>query len=89
MFIKDPIFLLKDLFEDNDKAKTYEFFNNSQFKSCQFKLPPYEQDENNMKIGWRVEFRPLDLQFTDFENTAFAAFIILLARTIRRKHENI
>ena len=34
------------------------------------------------KIGWRVEFRPTEIQFTDFENSAFCTFIILLTRTI-------
>ena len=34
------------------------------------------------QIGWRVEFRPIELQFTDFENSAFASIIILLTRTI-------
>jgi len=33
-------------------------------------------------IGWRVEFRPCELQFTDFENAAIAIFIILLSRVI-------
>ncbi|KAL9023562.1 MAG: hypothetical protein Q9180_008183, partial [Flavoplaca navasiana] len=33
-------------------------------------------------IGWRVEFRPMEIQMTDFENAAFTVFIILLSRTI-------
>lgn len=38
-----------------------------------------------MKIsGWRVEFRPMELQFTDFENSAFCAFVILLTQAIRQ-----
>ena len=32
--------------------------------------------------GWRVEFRPCELQFTDFENAAAASFIVLLTRAI-------
>jgi glutamate--cysteine ligase catalytic subunit len=42
-----------------------------------FKPPP-----TNSSIGWRVEFRPLDLQLTDFENAAFVVFIVLLTRAI-------
>lgn len=42
-----------------------------------FKPPPANSD-----IGWRVEFRPTELQLTDFENAAFATFIVLLTRTI-------
>lgn len=31
-------------------------------------------------LGWRVEFRPCELQITDFENAAIACFMALLAR---------
>lgn len=33
-------------------------------------------------MGWRVEFRPMEVQLTDFENAAYAVFIILLTRAI-------
>lgn len=36
----------------------------------------------NSNIGWRVEFRPVDLQITDFENAAYVVFIVLLTRVI-------
>lgn len=42
-----------------------------------FKPPPF-----NSNIGWRVEFRPMDLQITDFENAAYVVFIVLLTRVI-------
>ena len=42
-----------------------------------FKPPP-----PGSPIGWRVEFRPLDIQLTDFENAAFVVFIVLLTRAI-------
>ena len=32
--------------------------------------------------GWRVEFRPLEVQLTDFENAAFAILVVLLSRLI-------
>lgn len=32
--------------------------------------------------GWRTEFRPLEVQLTDFENSAFALIVVLLARSI-------
>lgn len=32
--------------------------------------------------GWRVEFRPLEIQLTDFENAAFAIVIAFLSRYI-------
>ena len=42
-----------------------------------FKPPPANSD-----IGWRVEFRSMEVQMTDFENAAFALFIVLLSRAI-------
>ena len=39
-----------------------------------FKPPP----SLNSSIGWRVEFRTLDIQLTDFENAAFIVLIGLL-----------
>ena len=32
--------------------------------------------------GWRVEFRPSEVQLTDFENAAYVVFIVLLTRAI-------
>ncbi|VDP92277.1 unnamed protein product [Echinostoma caproni] len=49
-----------------------------------FKPPPLNTD-----IGWRVEFRPTELQLTDFENAAFVTFILLLSRTILRLKLNL
>lgn len=32
--------------------------------------------------GWRVEFRPLEVQLTDFENAAYAILVVLLSRCL-------
>lgn len=42
-----------------------------------FKPPP-----PNSTIGWRVEFRPCEVQITDFENAAIVCFVVLLTRVI-------
>jgi len=42
-----------------------------------FKPPPPESP-----IGWRVEFRPCEVQLTDFENAAVVCFIVLLTRVV-------
>ena len=42
-----------------------------------FKPPP-----SNSPIGWRVEFRPCELQMSDYENAAVACFVVLLTRVI-------
>ncbi|RMD44176.1 hypothetical protein DV735_g999, partial [Chaetothyriales sp. CBS 134920] len=33
-------------------------------------------------IGWRVEFRSMEIQMSDFENAAFAVFLVLVTRAI-------
>lgn len=43
-----------------------------------FKPPPSVDTE----IGWRVEFRPLDIQLTDFENAALTVFVGMMANLI-------
>lgn len=42
-----------------------------------FKPPP-----PGSNIGWRVEFRSMEVQLTDFENAAYSIFIVLLTRAI-------
>ena len=40
-------------------------------------------DEKDLQLygpGWRVEFRPLEIQLTDFENAAFALLTVLMTR---------
>ena len=46
--------------------------------SMRFKPPP----PNEPEIGWRVEFRTMEVQLTDFENAAYVVFIVLLTKTI-------
>lgn len=47
------------------------------WQTMRFKPPP-----PNSTIGWRVEFRPCEVQITDFENAAIVCFVVLLTRVI-------
>lgn len=40
------------------------------------------KDLQSFGPGWRVEFRPLEIQLTDFENAAFSLMVVLLTRSI-------
>lgn len=51
-------------------------------QSVRWKPPPPRNTPNDPHIGWRTEFRSMELQLTDFENAAFTAFIVLLTRVI-------
>lgn len=49
------------------------------WNSLRFK-PPVTDEMTS--LGWRIEFRPMELQLTDFENAALSVFLILLTRSI-------
>jgi glutamate--cysteine ligase catalytic subunit len=51
-------------------------------QSVRWKPPPPRNDPNDPHIGWRTEFRSMEIQLTDFENAAFTAFTVLLTRVI-------
>ncbi|KAI6249943.1 Glutamate--cysteine ligase [Erysiphe necator] len=79
LFIRDPIVIFaEDLQElDLDKTDHFENFQSTNWQHIRFKPPPADNS-----IGWRVEFRPMEIQITDFENAAYAVFIVLLTRAI-------
>lgn len=79
IFIRDPLVVYEELLKQ-DNATSMDHFENIQstnWQSLRFKPPPVDSD-----IGWRVEFRSMEVQPTDFANAAFAVFQILLTRTI-------
>ena len=85
MFIRDPLIVYKENLENLDEQDTmaFQLFNSSNWRPLRIKPPPLKcnQPETN-RIGWCIEFRPTELQMTNFENAAFASFVILLARTV-------
>ncbi len=82
LFVRDPIVVFEELLEQ-DNAKSMDHFENIQstnWQTMRFKPPP--PSTTGEGIGWRVEFRPMEVQMSDFENAAFAIFVLLLTRTI-------
>lgn len=79
LFIRDPISLFSEKVDQNDEEDTDHFENlqSTNWHSMRFKPPP-----PNSSIGWRVEFRPTELQMTEFENAAYVVFVVLLTRVI-------
>ena len=81
LFIRDPLVVYaKDVETFNLKETNhFEGIQSTNWQTVRFKPPP---SMNSKNIGWRVEFRPMEVQMTDFENAAFATFIVLLSRAI-------
>ncbi|CAG8451283.1 2456_t:CDS:10 [Ambispora gerdemannii] len=85
LFIRDPLVVFEELLNQDDEVSSDHFENlqSTNWQTMRFKPPPPNSD-----IGWRVEFRSMEVQFTDFENAAFAVFIALLTRVIMIMRSN-
>ncbi|CAF0982945.1 unnamed protein product [Rotaria sp. Silwood1] len=80
LFTRDPLVVLKELLHPIDDTTTYHFenCNTHVWNSLRLKPPPL----NDNLMGWRVEFRPMDIQISDFENAALVVFLALTTRVI-------
>ncbi|MDI1493435.1 MAG: glutamate--cysteine ligase [Ramalina farinacea] len=79
LFIRDPLVIFAEDLKELDLTKTDHFENlqSTNWQHMRFKPPPPDKE-----TGWRVEFRPMEIQMTDFENAAFSIFIVLVTRAI-------
>ena len=79
LFIRDPIVIFSEDLKSLDLSKVDHFENlqSTNWQHMRFKPPPPGNE-----TGWRVEFRPMEIQMTDFENAAFSIFIVLITRAI-------
>ncbi|KAF2774249.1 GCS-domain-containing protein [Teratosphaeria nubilosa] len=79
LFIRDPIVVFNEDLEELDLNKVDHFENlqSTNWQHMRFKPPPPGNE-----TGWRVEVRPMEIQITDFENAAFAVFVVLITRAI-------
>ena len=78
LFIREPVSLfIEKLNIDDNESDHFENIQSTNWQTMRFKPPP-----TNAPIGWRVEFRPTELQITDFENAAFVTFLVLFTRVI-------
>ncbi|KAG8930349.1 hypothetical protein FRC00_001197 [Tulasnella sp. 408] len=79
LYIREPLVVYPDRMEQDDKQSNehFESIQSSVWQTLRFKPP-----QPNCDMGWRVEFRSMEVQLTDFENAAFAIFIVLLSRAL-------
>lgn len=79
LFIRAPLVIFNETIDQNDAVDSDHFENlqSTNWQHMRFKPPP-----PGSNIGWRVEFRSMEIQITDFENAAFAVFIVLVTRVI-------
>ncbi|GJQ14556.1 hypothetical protein GpartN1_g6347.t1 [Galdieria partita] len=79
LFIRDPLVIYEETVHAQDEHSTEHFENiqSTNWNTVRLKPPSLE-----LNAGWRTEFRPMEVQFTDFENAAFAVFTVLVSRVI-------
>lgn len=92
-FYRDPLVAYEGTdYEDQtvdsrpeESTKFIDAFQSINWNSVRFKMP-------SMGCGWRVEFRPMEVQPSDFENAAFCIFVeglILALMEARRRGEQV
>lgn len=79
LFIRDPLVIFEEKVDQDNTTSTDHFENiqSTNWNTVRFKPPPPQTD-----IGWRTEFRSMEVGLTDFENAAFSVFVVLLSRVI-------
>lgn len=88
LFIRDPLVVFSERVDQDNTLENDHFENiqSTNWQTLRFKPPSLYASEDmsdlQSKPGWRVEFRPTEIQLTDFENAAYSSFIILLSKAI-------
>ncbi|OQR93434.1 glutamate-cysteine ligase catalytic subunit [Achlya hypogyna] len=86
LFIRDPLVLFEQRLHLDNKTATDHFENiqSTNWQTVRWKPPPPPSGDGPAPphIGWRTEFRSMEIQLTDFENAAFSVFMALVSRVI-------
>ncbi|CAK9106752.1 Glutamate--cysteine ligase catalytic subunit (GCS heavy chain) (Gamma-ECS) (Gamma-glutamylcysteine synthetase) [Durusdinium trenchii] len=87
LFTRDPLVIFEGHVEVDDLATTehFESIQSTNWQTVRWKPPPTKAPGANAcapHVGWRTEFRSMEVQLTDFENAAFTAFIVIVTRAI-------
>merc|ERR1712008_263760 len=84
LFTRDPLVAFEGAVQEvNDEESTEHFdsINSTNWQTVRWKPPP-NPAAGGPHIGWRTEFRSLEVQLTDFENAAFTVFLVLVTRAL-------
>ena len=83
LFSRDPLVIFEGNIEIDDDLYTehFESIQSTNWQTVRWKPPPPRMP-GSPYIGWRTEFRSMEVQLTDFENAAFTVFMALVTRVI-------
>ncbi|RHW69459.1 gamma-glutamylcysteine synthetase [Trypanosoma brucei equiperdum] len=81
LFIRDPLVIYDQMIDIDDHTHVDHFENiqSTNWQTVRLKVPVLDST-----LGWRVEFRVMDVMPTPFENAAYSVFVVLLTRAIMR-----
>lgn len=84
LFTRDSLVVFEEKIELDDTETTEHFENiqSTNWQTCRWKPPPPRKGPEDPHIGWRTEFRSMEVQMTDFENAAFTVFVVLVTRVV-------
>ncbi|AET40726.1 glutamate--cysteine ligase Ecym_6350 [Eremothecium cymbalariae DBVPG len=85
LFTRDPLVIFTELLDQQNHIDINHFENiqSTNWQSLRFKPPSQDATPDNVTAtGWRVEFRTMESQITDFENAALATFIYLVVECL-------
>ncbi|CCE64594.1 hypothetical protein TPHA_0I00880 [Tetrapisispora phaffii CBS 4417] len=93
LYVRDPLVIFEENINDKTDGSLQNHFENIQstnWQTLRFKPPTLDATPDNKSVpGWRVEFRPLEVQLTDFENAAYSIFIYLLVESILKFSDSL
>jgi glutamate--cysteine ligase catalytic subunit len=80
LFARDALVIYKDKvnLDNNTTTAHFENIQSTNWNSMRLKLPP----SHDSTIGWRVEFRSMEIQLTDDENAAFSILVQIFVRML-------
>ena len=81
LFVRDPLVIYDESVVQDDAVSSDHFENlqSTNWQTVRFKPPP---PVSAVPLGWRVEFRTMEVQLTDMENAAYTVFVALISRAI-------
>ncbi|KCZ73897.1 hypothetical protein H311_05142, partial [Anncaliia algerae PRA109] len=83
IFVRDPMLS----YHNTTLCEDFENIQSSNWRSVRFKLPTFSGGVD--LTGWKIEFRPMEIQMTCFENAAFSNFSVLLGKAIEFYNLNL
>lgn len=90
LFIRDPLVIFEENVDEvDDNMDHFENINSTNWQSLRFKIPHKISNGDTPEPGFRVEFRPLEMQLTDFTNSAFAFMLNLIVQFMLSPETNI